>query len=276
MNRNDAPLALLRTLDAAPARGHQDLSARACADLEEILASGPTTAAAATPAPDRPHGRRARGGRGVRTLISVGAVATVAAAAVVVLPSVTGGDEAFATWTPTARTLSAAEGDEAADQCRSSLDGGAGQGFETELAAATAVVSDRRGAWTTVLLAGDRGFTALCVTDESARLFGDQFGSIGIPEGYQEPRSDEVIATDLGTGTIDAGALSLAAGHAGTDITGISYDSPTHGTVDGTVSRGHFVLWLPGGDFEDASRLGVDVTLAHTDGTTSVARLRLP
>lgn len=265
MNRDHDTLTLLRTLDAAPAGSAPGLTPRALADLDRILASEPS-AAAATP----------RRSRGVRRLLVAGGVATVAAAGVIALPGLTGGDQAFATWTPTAATLTAEQRAEAADKCRSAQEGGAGQGFESQLAAATPAVSEQRGVWTTVLLAGDDGFTALCVTDGSTRLFGDMFGSIGTPEGYRAPRPDEVIATDLGTGAIDAGELSLAAGYAGTDITGISYDSATHGRVEATVSQGHFALWLPGGDFRESSRTGVDVTVTHTDGTTSRAQLRLP
>ena len=55
----------------------------------------------------------------------------------------------------------------------------------------------------------------MCITDESTLLFDDWIGSIGTPSGYAEPKSRQLIATDLGTGVLDAGELSLAAGQAG-------------------------------------------------------------
>lgn len=276
MNRNDNDtLTLLRTLDAAPASPSRGLSDRAYADLDRIVASGPTVAAPASPTTRRTPTRSPRRSRRVRRVLLGGAVATMAAAAVIALPDITGGDKAFASWTPTATTLNAVERADAADQCRASQENGASQGYESELAAATPAVSEQRGVWTTVLLAGPDGFTALCVTDESTRLFGDMFGSIGTPGDYRAPQPNEVIATDLGTGSMNAGELSLAAGYTGTNITGISYDSPVHGTVTATVSEGHFALWLPGNDFTDASRNGVTVTLTHTDGTTTQTQLHL-
>jgi tetrahydromethanopterin S-methyltransferase subunit C len=54
-------------------------------------------------------------------------------------------------------------------------------------------------------------------------------GSIGSTEGTVAPR--QVLATDLGTGTMSTGELSLGAGLVGTDITAATYTSPTQGTV---------------------------------------------
>ena len=96
---------------------------------------------------------------------------------------------------------------------------------------------DARGAWTTVLLVGDGGYQALCVSDSSARLFDAMFGSTGVPD-VDAPGPLEAVATDLGVGAVDDAQLSLAAGRVGSQVTSVSYDSATRGRVVATVSAG--------------------------------------
>ncbi|HEX4812222.1 MAG TPA: hypothetical protein VFV66_05665 [Nonomuraea sp.] len=93
-------------------------------------------------------------------------------------------------------------------------------------------------------------------------------GSVGTPTEYAAPGPRDLVATSLGVGTMKAGDVSLAAGTAGSDIVGVIYRSRTHGHVAATVSRGHFALWLPGDEFEDASNDGVLVEVTYRGGRT--------
>jgi hypothetical protein len=164
----------------------------------------------------------------------------------------------------------------AAASCRESLADGAGAGYADDLRDADPAVAERRGVWTTVVLAGPGGFSAMCVTDDSAHLFADaMIGSIGRPAGYAAPGPRQLVATDLGAGTVGAGDISLAAGAAGSDVAGVVYPSRTHGRVTATVRRGCFALWFPGDELTAASSDGVDVEVTYRDGTTATTRLTL-
>lgn len=124
-------------------------------------------------------------------------------------------------------------------------------------------------------LAGSGGFSALCITDESAPLFRDWIGSVGAPADYATPDPRDVVATDLGTGIVNNGELSVAAGYVGSDVTGVVYRSASHGEVVATVSGGRFALWLPGDELKDWSRDGVEVQVTYRDGSTAAVRLDL-
>lgn len=93
--------------------------------------------------------------------------------------------------------------------------------------------------------------------------------------GTAVPGPRELTATDLGTGTMSAGDISLAADAAGSDIVGVIYMSRTHEDVTATVSLGHFALWLPGDELRNASSDGVEVYVTYQDGTTGTSRLTL-
>lgn len=137
-------------------------------------------------------------------------------------------------------------------------------------------VVQRRGVWTTVVLTGADGFSALCITDDTVSLFGKATtGSVGKPADYVVPGPRELTATALGTGTMSAGEISLASGTAGSDIVGITYKSRTHDAVTATVSLGHFALWLPGDELRNASSDGMDVEVTYQDGTRGTSRLTL-
>lgn len=253
----------LRSLDPAdpadpPAVG------RAGAVLERILHSDPVAVPshrAGTPE------HRAR-----RTLLAGAVVATVSAG-LVVLPSLSSGDQAFASWTAAPGALSATERPAVAEACR---DQAGPAGYEDKLRSAESVIAEQRGAWTTVVLAGDDGFTALCITDESSPFWDrGMIGSIGTPTGFVAPGPRDLVATDLGTGTANGAELSLAAGHAGSGVARVVYRSDVHGEVTATVSGGHFALWLPGGELEGASRSGVELDVTYRDGSTGMTRLTL-
>jgi hypothetical protein len=263
---HDIPTAL-RSLD--PADHHVDpASARARADLQRILAADPLPSSTLQPR------RRART---TRSLALSAGLAVAVAAGVVVLPSFLGGDQAFASWTAAPHGMTDEERTDAAAGCRRSQQDGAGAEHAEALSSSTAVLAERRGVWTTVVLAGPGGFSALCITDDSTHLFGkDMIGSVGTPTGYVTPGPRDLIATDLGTATMDAGDISLAAGAAGSDVAAVVYRSRTHGDVAATVSQGRFALWLPGDELRDAAAAdGVEVEVTYRNGSTGTIRLTL-
>lgn len=268
MTRNQDILTTLRTLDAAD-RNIDPRGGRARTDLARILAASPSVR------PSQQSSPRARGRTAWKLALLGGMITAVAATAVVALPSITGGDRAFATWTPTPQGMSAKTRANAADKCRKAQKDGPGSDYANELRRADAAIVERRGEWTTVILAAGNGFSAMCITDDSTRLFKDWFGSIGTPSGYTAPGPRDLVTTDLGTGTIDAGHLSLAAGAAGSEITKIVYRSTAHGKVTATVSKGRFALWLPGDELKNAAKTGVEVQVTYSNGSAATHRLHL-
>ncbi|GAA4092535.1 hypothetical protein [Nocardioides kongjuensis] len=242
----DELLTLVRSLDPAdPADVVPSASgARARADLARILASEPVVAG--------PRRRPAR-----RLVAGVAAVATAGAAAVLV-PSALGGDAAFASWQPSPRKVVGAARAEAAGACRDRLrdvDPGA------TLDRTTPAVAEQRGDWTLVLLSGAPGYSALCITDDSRRLFDDMIGSVGTADApHPGPRG--LTATDLGSGTMDAGTLSLVAGLAGSDVVAVAYPSARHGRVEASLGEGRFALWFPGDELAGGGPVRLEVTYA--------------
>jgi hypothetical protein len=276
MTRNQDILTTLRTLDAAD-RDVDPRGVRARIDLARILATDPSGHPSQQPSL-RAGGRSDRPPSSSRTawkLALAGGMVTAVAATVVVLPSITGGDRAFATWTPTPEGMSMEARANAAAECREAQENGPGVDYANDLHGADAVIVERRGVWTTVVLAAGNGFSAMCITDDSTRLFEDWFGSIGTPSNYTTPGPRDLVATDLGTGTIDDGHLSLAAGAAGSEVAEVVYRSRDHGEVAATVSMGRFALWLPGDELEDAVRNGVQVEVTYSDGSAGASRLHL-
>lgn len=271
MNRTDGLDAALRTLDPAD-QNIDSAGGRARTDLYAILAQEPTPmpragAGSAVRAIHRPR----RAGR----VALLGGLAAAATAGVIVLPSLTGGDQAFATWTSAPTGMSAQERAAAADDCRETQHSGPGQDYAGDLRSAELAIGERRGVWTTVILAGQAGFAATCITDNSAGLFSNgMIGSIGAPTGYAAPGPRELFATDLGTGTVGARDISLAAGAVGPDVVGVAYRSRSHGDVTATVSGGRFALWFPGDELADAAG-GVEVDVTYRSGQTGTSRLTL-
>ncbi|WP_433016130.1 hypothetical protein [Kribbella sp. CA-294648] len=256
-------LHVLKTLDPAAA-DIDPHGTRAQADLQRILATEPVL----RPVPPRPAPRRK-----IRRRVALGAglVAAVSATAIVV-PSVVGGDEAFASWTGDPAGMSAKQRADASASCRQQHK--VFPEYKDDLSTAVTAISERRGRWTLVVLSGQHRFTALCVTDDSTHWFRDFFGSVGRPT-VNPPAPRGLAATDLGTGAIDGRELSVAVGFAGSQVVAVTYTSPTHGKVKATVAGGHFALWLPGNDLEHAARQGAPVQVTYRDGTTARVALRL-
>lgn len=273
MNRIDDITATLRSLDAAD-RHVDPTNARARADLHTILATAPAPSAQHAASPPQTPARRPR--RTIRQVALVGGMAAAVAAAMVAMPSLTGGDHAFATWTAVPQGMSAQQRPEAAADCRQNQKEGPGADYVDDLKNAETAIAESRGVWTTVMLAGPDGFSALCITDDSAGLFSKgMIGSLGVPTNHEAPGPRELFATDLGTGTMNGRDISLAAGQVGSDIVGVVYPSQTHGDVAATVSHGRFALWLPGDELNDASSKGIEVEVTYRDGTTTTDTLTL-
>lgn len=267
----------LRSLDVAD--HHVDAGrSRARTDLQSILATDPSLnplQQPGLPSADR-AGRPRRAATTPRRVALAGAALAAVTAGLVALPFVTGGDQAFASWTPAPRGMSAQERTDAAASCRQMQEGGAGAEYGDDLSSAEPVIAERRGVWTTVVLAGTDGFSAMCITDNSTHLFAkDMIGSVGTPTDYAAPGPRDLTAADLGVATMRAGDLSLASGTAGSDIVGVVFHSRTHGDVAATVSQGHFALWLPGDELKNASSNGVEVEVTYRDGGTGTSRLTL-
>jgi hypothetical protein len=248
---------LLRQLDPADSP-RAKLSERARADLEWILSTD-----------RRPAAMAPRRTAGVRVAVGLTAAAALAVVGVLAPSALRSGDTAFASWTPTASTLSATDKAHAGESCRQELshaDSAAGQAHVAR--------ADRRGDWTTVVLSGDNGFSGLCVTDASSGWFRkDMIGSAGVATRRDPVSAREVVATDLGTGTMAAGDISVAAGYAGPQVVGISVPTQSHGVVAATVASGRFALWFPGDELEDRDTVPVDV--AYADGSTATVTLKL-
>lgn len=226
--------------------------------------------------PDHAANRPRRTTRAVRRIALAGGLVATVTAGVVVLPSMTGGDQAFATWTSTPSGATAQERAAMGSDCRRAQQEGAGSELADDLRSAQPVVGEHRGAWTTVILAGVDGFSAMCITDDSSHLFAkDMIGSVGTANGNLPLGPRDLTATDLGVGTMDAGDISLFAGSVGPDVVGVVYRSRSHGDVAATVSQGHFAGWFPGDELEDASGDGVAVEVTYHDGDTATRRLSL-
>ena len=276
MSRTHEIEGALRSLDAADHPVHPG-DARARTDLERILTTDSSPAPLHQPRPPSaaPEARPARVGRAARSAALVGAVLVAGTVGVVALPSLPGGDQAFASWTPDPAAVSMAQRPEAAEGCRREQQD-ASADPRAQLSAAEPVIAERRGVWTTVVLAGRNGFSAICITDGSSPFFADgMIGSIGTPSDYAAPGPRGLTASSLGSGTVNDGELSLAAGTTGSDVVGIVYRSPTYGEVTATVSQGHFALWLPGAELEGASSNGVALDVTYRDGSTASNRLTL-
>ena len=266
MTRTTDMLRTLRTLD--PADPDIDpRNPRARAELERILAVDPIRPSGRTPAK-----RRSR--RGIR-LAAAAATVVTAATALFILPSPLNGDRAYATWTAKPTGLSAQAAADAGNDCRDAHLHGPGIGYRDDLQHADVAIAERRGEWTLVMLAGAKGFSALCITGESPVLFRSWFGSLGASANRAAVGPRAVVATDLGVGAMDDRELSVAAGCAGSDVAGVTYRSARRGQVAATVSKGRFALWLPGDELKDASRVGVQVEVTYRDGSTAPVRLDL-
>jgi hypothetical protein len=250
----------LKTLD--PATTDIDpRSPRARATLERVFATDPAYDA-------RPYRTRRRL---VRVAVATTAVAIAAMAVFVPRDSgpVPSGDMAYATWTAQPGNMSAKERADAVKKCRTSLKG---MGQDEQINQAGTAIVERRGDWALVILTGNDQFTATCMTNVNPRNrqgYGFIDGPGRVPVG---PR--QLAPSLLGTsgGGIN-GYLTSAVGRAGSDIVGMTYNSPTRGRVKASVQNGYFAFWVPGSEFDGLRPVPVRVT--YRDGTTAAVKLSL-
>ncbi|MET3904014.1 hypothetical protein [Paenarthrobacter sp. 4246] len=264
----------LRSMDAAGQVAAPN-PGRTQRDLEEILRSRPSSSDRGAGAVDgktstsRPNRRR-------RRTLALGAVAFAATASFLVVPVLSGGDPAFATWTAAPGALIGTERDSAVSDCiRSSKGTGDGM-FAGDVDAAEVAIAERRGAWATVVLAGSGGFEATCTTDTTAPWFKKgSIGSVGKPGDGQPLTSRGVRATQLGTGVIADNPLSMASGQVGTDVVAVAYTATTGERITATVSKGQFAFWFPGTELTNSSDQPVPVEVTYSDNTTEIRFLSL-
>jgi hypothetical protein len=194
--------------------------------------------------------------RSVRPPVAAGVlVAAGAAAATVVLVGLgTNTQEAFAGWTPTPTPaqkgqLAAAD---AACQNRSAaptrarpvgapaLPKKAPPPTTIDPGSLKPALTDTRGPFTFVILAGDHGSES-CITGPSFTWLSATAtnGSTSVPAG-------QVVLSSTHTPARDGQPLSFAEGHTGSNVTGTTLTLEDGTKVKATVANGWFVAWWPG------------------------------
>lgn len=246
---DDTLFRTLRTLDAAPRRTPDEASRRrAEARLEQILAANPSGTPAAPPrvSPLRPTQKT--------RWLALSAVAVIAIGALVIVPTVTRPDPAYASWTPVPSTLTEAERTIAVTACLQS-DGG--------LKSARPLLAERRGEWVGVVIDGEMNAevpaTTSCLmhlpigSDHAESLtWGSSGGQGAVPIGGQF--TDGSISQFGGGGLFGLWArptVSFNVGDVGSDVAAVTIVDADGQTVQATVDDGRFVAWWPGRAFGD-------------------------
>jgi hypothetical protein len=262
----------LRDLDAADHDLDEAGRLRASATLERILATEPG-APGPTPAPIRSRHRRAR------HLLAAGALAT--AAAVVAVPLLTGGNEAFASWSPTPVELTGPARTAAAEACLVLQGGETGDLAFDPSAEASVLLAEARGGWTYVMFSvaglSQRKLQGSCLMPDDlvaqpAPGEGGFFGSLGGAEEIARPgpRRNVVRQDESGVGSVADEAFVYAEGRAGRDVVGIEVTTPLGRKVQASLDHGRWAVWWPaGGDSMDNPEITQAPTYAVTlrDGT---------
>lgn len=263
---------LLCSMDAAEQSSPPDPS-RARTDLNFILSSQPVSIVGSSGLRTGEEPTRSKAVRR-RRAVALGGLAAAVTAGLVVMPALSGGDPAFATWTATPGELIGSERDNAVSDCRNSKQNVGGGMYSAELSTSEVAIAERRGAWVTVVISGADGFEATCTTDATAPWFRKgMIGSIGKPTNASGLPARGIAATQLGTGTIADKPISIASGRVGTDVTEVSYTNSSNEDVIATVAKGHFAFWLPGNELQNATDQGVPVRVSYQDGSTEVQML---
>ena len=258
--------AALRSLDpAANVDPAVATSPRAQDTLARILATDSAGPAMAPPA---------RIGLARRPWVLVGA-ALVGVGALVLAPGMLSGQTAFASWSATATAVPPAEAAAAGQDCRTHWgpSGGLGPGSDPKVVeTAGAVLVERRGAWTYVLLRGAGGFEATCLFKDKSPE--DGFTGGGSTSTYDTAAvapSTAAIHT-LGRTGDDHSSYADSTGRVGSDVASIVINTAQQGPVKATIHDGYFAAWWPGPGLARAGeeKAGPDptYTLILKDGTT--------
>ena len=239
---------ILRELDPAVREPSQAQRARATSTLERILATDPRTPTA-TAAPTRMSSRRPR-----RLLLAGGVVA--AAAAVVVAPIVSGGTEAFASWSATPVELVGLERAAALGACLVLQGNEEGALALDPAAEGSALVAEARGGWKYVVFTAPgpsgRELQGSCLMPEELVADprageGGFFGSLGGAEetaGPELPR-DVMREDSSGVGSVGDEMFAFAEGRAGADVVGIEVTTPGGPRVEASLENGRWAVWWP-------------------------------
>lgn len=247
---------------------------RASNDLDAILATNPDTDPT-TAAP-----RRRPTHRSARRLALTGAAVAALALGLVVIPAMSTDDEdAFASWAAVPEQVAPQQRPEAADKCRNTWqtapDTSPWGVTSEDLDSAHVAVAEKRGSWTTVVLAGDDGLTATCTWGPK----GPASAGLGTREDILPLDPREIRMFNVGGSSQGSqGDLSSIVGYSGGDVVGVSYNSERYGDVVATVGEGRFALWMPGDELHgenkrDPRQGGVDLKVTYVDGSTEDVRL---
>jgi hypothetical protein len=257
--------AALRSLDpAAQVDPEASLSVRAQESLTWIMASDPAPGAlGADGRATRPSPRRGWALAGA-TLVGAGALT--------VGPAMLGGQGAYATWSAIPSSAPAAVAAAAGQDCyaRHNHDGPPDPQIDRDAAHdATAVLVERRGQWTYVLLDGPRGFEATCLLrnngDGKEVTGGGYVGTLGT----EPPAPDSMTTHGTRTQSDDQSSYREISGRVGSEVTAVVLNTLQQGRVRATVSGGHFAAWWPGPPVQDPEGPGPEptVTITLRDGT---------
>lgn len=239
MNKHttDTMTAALRNLDPAPETALTEMERQHAADtFVRILATPGDDLPQAEP--ERPRRRR------TRLLVPVGLVGAAGVAMSALLLS---GGSALASWTPTPELLSPTETSAAAGTCRADLG--------ILASGEPALVAERRGKWTYVLLSDSKGEGSCLMRNDVVghdpgphEVFGDYDADPGAAPTVARDRIVEMgsTATSVDEGWLrEDGWLTWTYGYAGSDVTGVTVHTPLGFDVEASVDNGRFAAWWP-------------------------------
>ena len=268
MTYDDPTDRLLRDLDPAGRALTVAQHDRAAADLERIVATG------TRPVPVR---------RRPRLVLAAVGVAAVVAAAVVVVPVLTRGEEAFATWSPIPVELVGGARDTALRACVVLQAGGGGDLALERGAPASALVAEARGGWDYVVFAATgptgRALQGSCLMPDELVADprpgeGGFFGSLDPAADTAGPAPGRTVARQdaSGAGSVDGELFVHVEGRAGADVVRIEVTTPGGVRVEASLDDGRWAAWWPAGDASPrnpgiAEAPAYDVTLR--DGTVT-------
>ena len=239
MNKHttDTMIAALRDLDPAPATALTDVERQHAADtFVRIVATPGDDLPQAEP--DRPRRRR------TRLLVPAGLLGT---AGVAVTALLLGGGSALASWTPTPEPLTSAETTAATNTCRGD--------DVTPARGEAALVAERRGKWTYVLISGPKGERSCLMRNDvvgqdpsNNELFGSYNPDPAAPPTVAR---DRIVETGSQDTSIDEGWLrkdswlTWTYGYAGSDVASVTVHTPLGFDVEASVDNGRFAAWWP-------------------------------
>ncbi|MCK0118444.1 hypothetical protein BCE75_101240 [Isoptericola sp. CG 20/1183] len=217
-----------------------------------------------------PAGERRPGARRPGRAAAVASAAAAVAVAVVVTTVTLDSPAAYASWTPVPAALPAAEQELRAEQCGTGAaeivegpDGPVVQESPVE-----PVLTDVRGDYTYVVLAGDGAYSECFVTStdgEPPMVVTSSAAGVDLPA----PDARELTTLQSGTaswseGDGTEGALTSAFGQVGEDVTAVELTLTTGEAVEASVTDGWWAVWAPGG-----SALATSAEVTYADGTTA-------